>query len=82
MKKVKKNMNKKISLTEKTLNKASLLYETNMENLEPFPSPDEFGYVKIKYQELQRLIKQRTQISWSNGACYMLASVNIDNEKK
>jgi hypothetical protein len=68
------------SLTEKTLDKAQTLYDTNMTFLDPLPNPDEFGYVKIKYQELQRLIKQRTQIAWSNGACFMLASVNIDRD--
>lgn len=68
------------SLTEKTLDKAQTLYDTNMTFLDPIPTPDEFGYVKIKYQELRRLIKQRTQIAWSNGTCYMLASTNIDRD--
>lgn len=68
------------SLTEKTLDKAQSYYDTNMTFLDPLPTPDEFGYVKIQYKELQRLIKQRTQISWSNGACQMLASVNIDRD--
>lgn len=69
------------SLTEKTLDKAQSYYDTNMTFLDPLPTPDERGDVHIQYKELQRLIKQRTQIAWSNGACDMLASVSIDKSK-
>lgn len=70
-----------MSLTEKTLLKAQQMWDDGLQELGPLPTPDEFGWVKIHYQELRKLIKQRTRLSWSEGAFYMLASVDIDKKR-
>jgi hypothetical protein len=69
------------SLVEKTLNKAQELYEINMANIELFPEANEYGDIKINNKDLRRLIKQRTDLAWSNGVCYMLSAVSIDKER-
>lgn len=71
-----------MSSTEKTLLKAQQLWNDGISTLDPLPGPGDDGYVIIRYQELRRLIKQRTNLAWADGVCYMLASVNMDEEKK
>jgi hypothetical protein len=70
------------SLTEIALNKAQKLWDDTLFNLTNLPTPDEYGQVKMHYTELRSLIKERNKLAWSNGACYMLACCNIDQNKE
>jgi hypothetical protein len=69
-------------LTEKALEKAQSLWENGLVSITPLPEPDQFGSVKLQYQELRRLIKQRTLLSYSDGICYGIAACQIDEKRR
>jgi len=69
-----------INRTAMTLEMARDIYEKFMHMHKPLPEPDEFGMIKMNYQELRSRLKEEYKMGWSGGVCYMLASVNIDSK--
>lgn len=77
-------MSDKPTRTEIALNTAHRYNDESLDEVkwECTLNQDEFGQVKIKYQDLRKLLINRYKLGWSSGACYMLASVDIDNKRK
>ena len=70
------------SRTEITIEKAQTLWENGMASLTPLPQPDKYGNITMNYQELRRLIKQRSLLSYSDGICYAFAAFDIDEKRR
>lgn len=60
----------------KLLDKAQRMWDNGLANITPLPEPDEFGMVKINYQELRRLIDERRKLGWADGVFWGLASIS------
>lgn len=56
-----------MTFLERQMNKMSDLYDETLLNLTPLPEPDEFGQVKLSYQNLRKLLEERRKITYANG---------------
>lgn len=68
------------SRVELCLEKAQKYYD-DLATSNALPQPDELGYIKVKYQDMRAMLQERYRFGWSAGACYMLASVDMDKKK-
>lgn len=68
-------------MTEKALEKIYALHDAAISNVEVIPKPDEFGQIKMSYNELKKVLAQQRKISWSSGASFMLAAIEMDNKQ-
>jgi hypothetical protein len=72
----------KTSYTEKLLDRAQKMWDEGLANITPLQEPDQFGMVKLRYQEFRRLIAERRKLSWANGVFDALAAVSIDESRE
>lgn len=61
----------------KILDKAQGMWDNGLANITPLPEPDEYGMVKINYQELRRLMEERRKLSWADGVFHTFAAMNL-----
>jgi hypothetical protein len=61
---------------ERLINRAQEVWDNGLANVTPLPDPDEFGMVKIRYQELRRLIDERQKLSWANGVFWGIGALS------
>jgi hypothetical protein len=57
----------------KLIDKAQRMWDNGLVTITPLPTPDEFGMVKMPYQELRRLMDERRKLSWADGVFHAFA---------
>lgn len=61
---------------ERLITKAQNMWEDGLATVTPLPEPDENGMVKIRYQELRRLIDERRKLSWADGVFWGVGALS------
>ena len=57
----------KPSFFERQMDKMSALYDETLFSIDPLPEPDEFGQVKLSYQDLRKILEQRRKLTYATG---------------
>ena len=52
---------------EKQMNRLSRVHDSILSDLKPFPEPDEYGRIVIRYADLKDLIRQRERLCFVDG---------------
>jgi len=64
--------------SEKLLEKAQKTWEDTLSYITVLPEPDEFGMVKLRYQDLRKICNQRNRLGWARGVFQTFATVSLD----
>lgn len=70
------------SFLERQMDRLSTLHDQTILYIIPIPQPDEFGQVKLSYQDLKNLLKQRATLSYANGFFFGISCTLIDQKSK
>lgn len=57
----------KPSFLERQMDKMSTLYDETLWNIHPLPEPDEYGQIKMSYQDLRKILEQRRKLTYATG---------------
>lgn len=52
---------------ERFVDQVDNLYQKSFEELTPLPEPDQYGQVRINYQDLRKLIQNRRNLGFCQG---------------
>lgn len=66
---------RKLKSLERFVEKLDAMNQKAIDELEPLPEPDDHGMVRMRNQDLMKLIQQRAKLAYCNGAYRMFVYV-------
>jgi hypothetical protein len=63
------------------MNKMSEMYDNTLFAITPLPCPDDFGQVRLSYQDLRKILEERRKLTYATGFFFGVACTMGRNEK-
>jgi len=57
----------KTTFLERQMNKMSEMYDSTLWDMTPIPQPDDFGQIKMSYQDLKKILEERRKLTYATG---------------